>query len=95
MPSAEFFRDLEHRFRSLLGECDAAWARAEIAEVQSYLDAGEYGLAFDTFASIAVEENKPVSGNALSMANDLAERMDMQGSEALRKLRAHAAPKAV
>lgn len=95
MPSADFFEDLERRFRSLLGASDAGWARAEIAEVQSYLDAGEYGLAFETFVSIAVEENKPVSENALSIAGDLAERMDVQGGDALRKLRAHAASKAV
>ena len=49
----------------------------EIDEVEKFLSAGEYGLAFETLCGICSEENKRVPSGLRQKVRELAERMDI------------------
>jgi hypothetical protein len=49
----------------------------EISEVDSFLAAGEYGIAFETLCGIIKEERKFVPQELRARIRDLAERMDI------------------
>jgi hypothetical protein len=55
--------DIAKRVSGLLRGQSRAWSTVEHAEVDRFLDAGEYGLALDTLAWIVVEEAKPISSD--------------------------------
>jgi hypothetical protein len=62
---------------SLLREQSGVLSPPERAEVDRFLDAGEYGLALDTLCWILVEEHKPISNDTLRKIESLAEVMDV------------------
>ncbi len=59
----------------------------ERAEVDRFLDAGEYGLALDTLSWILVEEAKPISSDTLREIESLADAMDLAGDPFLDAVR--------
>lgn len=69
--------DIARRIAGLLREQADAWSAAERAEVNRFLDAGEYGLALDTLAWILVEEAKPISPGTLCEIESLAAAMGL------------------
>jgi hypothetical protein len=48
---------------------------SEVAEVEQFLTAGEYGVAFETLCGIIKEEGKPVAQEIRLKFRGLAERM--------------------
>lgn len=67
---------LEDDLCELLGSM-TKFTHEETAEVEQFLDAGEYGLAFETLCGIAKEENKPVPNEFRSIVRMLAEQMEI------------------
>lgn len=55
----------------------SSFTLSEIAEVQEFLSAGEYGLAFETLCGIVNEENKPVPAGLRPIVRKLAEQMEI------------------
>jgi len=51
---------------------------SEVAEVQQFLVAGEYGVAFETFCGIVKEEGKLVPAEVRPKIRMLAERMGIE-----------------
>jgi len=70
------YKRLEADINELLAAM-SAFTRSEIAEVEQFLSAGEYGLAFETLCGIAKEENKPVPAELRPKVRKLAEQMEI------------------
>jgi hypothetical protein len=66
------------RIASLLGDLGGSMTDAERAEVDRFLDAGEYGLALDTLSWILVEEQKPIGHGTLREIESLARVMELR-----------------
>jgi hypothetical protein len=76
--SHSHYEQLEHIFTALLDSMTAVLHPDEIAEVRTYIDVGEYGVALETLVAIIIDENKQISGRAVTAIEDLAHRMDME-----------------
>ncbi|NJM37553.1 MAG: MafI family immunity protein [Akkermansiaceae bacterium] len=70
------YKQLETDLRELLGAM-SCFSPSEVEEVEQFLEAGEYGLAFETFCGIAKEENKPVSNVLRPKVRALAHQMEI------------------
>lgn len=95
MPDPDFYQRLEADLEALLGDLPAEWTATERAEVSKMIEVGEYGVALETLAAIAVEANRPLSLDLLHQINMLAERMDLRASAALGALNDHVSAHAV
>jgi dihydroxyacetone kinase DhaKLM complex PTS-EIIA-like component DhaM len=75
---------------SLLSQLRAAstpvLSNAERAEVQKFIDVGEYGLALETAADIYSEERKIAPVDVVSLVERLAAAMSMDPKPRLQKL---------
>ena len=89
MPDAEFYRQLEGHLETSLVGLPPEWTDEERAEVQEMINVGEYGVALETLAGIAVEENRPLSPDLIFLIEKLAERMELGGAEPVRRLHKH------
>lgn len=72
------YRKLEADLIELLAEVGEEIPPSEAQEVQMYLDAGEYGLAFETICSVLKAKGSPVSESTCARIVDLGERMDIE-----------------
>lgn len=70
------YKRLEADLNEFLGAM-STFTPSEIAEVEQFLSAGEYGLAFETICGIANEESKPVPVEHRSKVRELAEQMEI------------------
>lgn len=70
------YKRLEADLNEVLGAM-SAFTPFEIAEVEQFLSAGEYGLAFETFCGIASEESKPIPVELRSKVRKIAEEMEI------------------
>jgi hypothetical protein len=48
---------------------------------ESYLNAGEWSLAFEVITGSIVRHNLPISANALLLAEELVKLLDMEGDD--------------
>jgi hypothetical protein len=62
----------------LLSRLRLQLSRTEAAEVQEFLDAGEFGLALETLSAILVEEHKLVERVVLDEVSVIAVSMGLQ-----------------
>lgn len=76
MTTTDFVK-VENLLLKLLTSVEQAFNREELKEVQDFIDAGEYGLALETFSDIVVEENKKIAGADLDLIEELAVTMAM------------------
>lgn len=76
MTAADFVK-LENLLMKLLVSSEQTFNQDELKEVQDFIDAGEYGLALETFSDIVVEENKKISEADLDLIEELATAMSM------------------
>ena len=70
------YKALEADINELLGGM-TMFTPSEIVEIEEFLSAGEYGLAFETFCGIANEETKPVPVELRPKVRKIAEQMDI------------------
>lgn len=73
---------------ALLRALVTVFSQAETAEVQHFIGVGEYGLALDTVVDIILEEDKPVTAEALLAIERAAELMGLSNMP-LEELRKH------
>lgn len=76
MTTTDFVK-VENLLLQLLNSVELSFNQEELKEVQDFIDAGEYGLALETFSDIVVEENKKIAGVDLDLIKELAAAMDM------------------
>lgn len=84
--TATDFVKVEDLLLKLLASVEQAFSQEELKEVQDFIDAGEYGLALETFSDIVVEENKKIVGADLDLVKELAEIMAMDRKALHQKL---------
>ena len=66
------FVKVENMLLELLASVEQTFNREELRELQDFIDAGEYGLALETFSDIVVEENKKIARADLDLIEELA-----------------------
>jgi len=71
-------QDVESLFSELIHSLEGTFSLAEIMEVRSFLDYGEYGIALETLTGIIIEENKMISNNIFDSIGRLSSLMDME-----------------
>jgi hypothetical protein len=72
----EYYQILEKDLKQLLLALNS-FTPLEISEVDHFLAAGEYGIAFETLCAIIIEKRKCVPQELRSKIRELAERMDI------------------
>jgi hypothetical protein len=77
---------VESLLSNLLNASVGELSDAERAEVQAFIDVGEYGLALETTADIYAEEKKIPSTEVLSLIEQLAIAMSMAPESVLERL---------
>lgn len=80
------FNKIEMMFSDLLKTTLESMSDAERAEIQSFIDVGEYGLALETAVDIHAEEAKPPAEAFLHQVELLAVAMSMDEREVLKRL---------
>ena len=68
--------ELERELRQLLGGM-MSFSPSETAEVEQFLQVGEYGVAFETICGIVKEEGRDVPNGLRLSFRRLAEQMDI------------------
>ncbi len=87
MDSPDYSDRIRTEFAELLATLPLEWGDGVRREVQVLAEAGEFGLALETLAFAAVEERLPVPPEPMTRIDDLAARMRLDSSEAIRGLR--------
>ena len=59
---------------------------SERAEIQKFIDVGEYGLALETAVDIYAEEKKIASAEVVALVERLAEAMSIDSASLLQRL---------
>ena len=81
------YEHVEELLLRLLGSLSEVFADSEKAEVQDFVDAGEYGLALETLIDIVVEEDKRLRSDCLKLVHELSESMQLDTKALDEKLR--------
>ena len=81
------FEEIELLFSKLLAEAELVLSDSELAEVHTFIDVGEYGLAVETAIDIYVEEKKTASAGAIALIEQLTVAMSMDAAPLLQRLR--------
>lgn len=71
------YSEIENTLDELLVDLKTILTLAEMAEIQHFVDAGEYGLAFETLCGILIEEKKGPSEKAITLIHTLGTRMEI------------------
>jgi hypothetical protein len=77
---------LETLLSNLLNASIGELSNSERAEIQSFIDVGEYGLALEVAADIYAEEKKTPSALVLSLIESLAIAMAIEPESVLARL---------
>jgi hypothetical protein len=80
------FVEIESLFSILLVAANETLSPQECAEIQEYIDVGEYGLALRTTVAIYVEEAKIATSGIRDLIKRLAQLMDINPEELLNRL---------
>ena len=72
---------LERELRALVTALRASAILDDAQEVEMYLHAGEYGLAFETICSILATGGKPLSSTFRAQLAAIGERIGVDGTE--------------
>ena len=81
------FALVETLFTNLLNASKVELTDAELGEMQTFIDVGEYGLALETAAEIYAEEEKIPSADGVSLIERLAIALSMKPDSVLERLR--------
>jgi len=80
------FEEIEVLFSNLWAASESVLSDSERAEVQHFIDVGEYGLALETVIGIYVEEKKAASPNVVALIKRLAMAMSVEPAPLLQQL---------
>jgi hypothetical protein len=71
---------LETELTQLLADLTTTLTESEIKEVSTFIDAGEYGVAFETLCSVITEEDKILSRGTLAKLMELGQKLKVDPS---------------
>lgn len=80
------FEEIELLFSNLLVATASELSDSERAEVQRFIEVGEYGLALETAADIYAEEKRTASADVLAQVRCLAAAMSIEAEPLLQRL---------
>ena len=80
-------RMLEQELESLFAAVRSSLADHHAENVRSFIDAAEYGLAFEEITGSLVEQNARITAEALRLAEDAAAALGKQNDIYLENLR--------
>ena len=80
---SDHYADMENRLRALLSAVTGLFSAADIAEVEEFIDAREYGLALQTLAAILHENSTHFDGQVVEKIQGLAGAMSLYNDEAI------------
>jgi hypothetical protein len=80
------FDEIESLLSRLLMAAAPVLSDAERAEVQRFIDVGEYGLALETAAAIYSEEKKIATAEVVDLIERLASAMSMDPAPLLERV---------
>ncbi|WP_164918693.1 MafI family immunity protein [Rhizobium acidisoli] len=80
------FEEIESSFQCLMEAARTELSESECAEIQEYVDVGEYGLALRTAFAIYAEENKIASIAVRELIHRLASAMAIDVDQLLGRL---------
>ncbi|MCK9609472.1 MAG: MafI family immunity protein [Methylomonas sp.] len=80
------FDEVELLLSKLLEAVTPVLSESECAEVQSFIDVGEYGLALETAVDIFVEEKKIASAGVVTLVSRLVDLMSLDSLQLLQRL---------
>jgi hypothetical protein len=80
------FEGFELLLSNLLAATSPVLSGSERAEVQTFIDVGEYGLALETAADIYAEEKQSASADVVALVGRLAEAMSIEVVPLLQRL---------
>lgn len=83
------FDEIEALFAKLLAAAEHVFSESELAEIRSFIDVGEYGLALETAIDIFAEEQKTAPNEVVSLIKQLATAMSMETEPLIRRLSKH------
>lgn len=69
------YLQIENKLKKVLLWLEIVLSRAEKAEVDDFINVGEYGLAFETLCFILQEKKKPISTEVYELLQDLGRQM--------------------
>jgi hypothetical protein len=69
------YQNLETELRRILDALKGVFTGSQCEEVESFLRAGEYGVAFETLCGIAVEEHHAIPIELRPVIRSLAQEM--------------------
>ncbi|TXT29793.1 MAG: hypothetical protein FD131_2259 [Rhodocyclaceae bacterium] len=82
------FDVIESLFSELAIAAGSELSESERAEIQSFIDVGEYGVALETAVDIYAEEKKIPSAEVVTLIEKLALEMSMEPESVLRRFAA-------
>jgi plasmid maintenance system antidote protein VapI len=68
---------LDKQLNALISSMIDSLSQDEISELRELLDAGEYGVAYETLCSIIVERNKLITKQMYAQLIELGQKMQM------------------
>jgi len=71
------YKFLEQNLAALLAMLESRLSKEEIDDLNSYVDAGEYGVAFQYLCEILVRRNQPIPPEAYKLCDSLGTRMQL------------------
>ena len=74
------YQNIEKLLTQLLQSVAENFSETEEREVQEFIDAGEYGIALETFAGIVEEEKKVISEHVIVLVRQAAAAMQIRES---------------
>lgn len=74
------YQNIEKLLTQLLQSVAEDFSETEEREVQEFIDAGEYGIALETFTGIVEEEKKVISEDVIVLVREAAVAMQMRES---------------
>ncbi len=80
----DHYADMEAGLRALLFRLVDGFNPSEVAEVDEFIEAREYGLALETLAAVLVDESKEFDGSVVETIQELARAMNMEDSEIIK-----------
>ena len=83
---SDHYADMEGGLRALLSAVTGTFSASDIAEVEEFIDAREYGLALQTLAAILLENSTHFDGPVVEKVQGLAGAMGLYNDEAINGL---------
>jgi hypothetical protein len=80
------FDEIETGLSRLMAASDPAFTTSERAEIQHFIDVGEYGIALETAVGIFAEEHKVATAEIRRLIGKLAELMELDATDLLSRL---------